>query len=376
MKSESILFVLLKPLDQVFQNPDGDGYDTIVVDLLDFCDYYLVHRNTRCVRVGTDERSYKHSVLDPHAQAQVHIALLLISRLGDEATATEGNKEKSVGEQAIVTLVPVDQRIVTPVVSVEEAKAMWKLFQELKGAILTPSDYVTLRMKRRDGSFTEKDMIIKSGWRKLATAFGLTDEILVDERWVDPDDPKHIVWRVRVRISAPRTGRFTEAVGSASSREREFAHMEHDLRAQAHTRAKSRGISDLIGGGEDVGDDVIDQPDVENKPAGAPKGATGTASGPRKQQVSEQRPGPQSGSGTRSGPVGGSASSSPPTQPQEQPKSARYSEAYGADCPKCKKPLILSHAENGNTYVRCENCGVIEKDKVPPKKTVEQSTMG
>lgn len=291
-------------------------------------------------------------------------------------TATEGNKERGIGEQAIVTLVPVDQRIVVPVVSVEEAKAAWKLFQELKGAILTPSDYVTLRMKRRDGSFTEKDMIIKSGWRKLATAFGLTDEILLDERWVDPDDPKHIVWRVKVRISAPRTGRFTEAVGSASSREREFAHMEHDLRAQAHTRAKSHGISDLIGGGEDVGDDVIDQPDVEAKPAGAPKGVMGTASGPRKQQGTDTRSGPQSGGGTRSGSGEGSASSSPPAQPQEQPKPARYSEPYGADCPKCKKPLILSHAENGATYVRCENCGVIEKNKVPPKKTVEQSTMG
>jgi len=283
-------------------------------------------------------------------------------------TATEGSKEKSVGEQAIVTLVPVDQRIVAPVVSVEEAKAAWELFQKLKGAVLTPSDFVTLRMKRRDGSFTEKDMIVKSGWRKLATMFDLTDEILVEERWVDPDDSKHIVWRVRVRITARRTGRFTEAVGSASSREREFAHMEHDLRAQAHTRAKSRGISDLIGGGEDVGDDVIDQPDVEAKPAGAPKGVSGTASGPRKQQGPEQRSASQSSSDTKSGPVGGSASGSP-AQPQEQPKPARYSEAYGADCPKCKKPLILSHAESGATYVRCENCGVIEKDKVPARKT-------
>lgn len=293
-------------------------------------------------------------------------------------TASDGIKEKGDGSQAIVTVIPVDQRIVAPVVSIEEAKAAWEQFQKLKSAILTSSDFVTLRMRRRDGSYTSKDMIIKSGWRKLATVFGLTDEILNEERWVDPDDSKHIVWRVRVRISAPRTARFTEAVGSASSREREFAHMEHDLRAQAHTRAKSRGISDLIGGGEDVGDDVMDQPDVETQPtkpqqaakpqpAGAPKGVSGTASGPRKQQSNV----PNSGS------VGGSAPSSSNTPRQEQPRPAIFSELYGADCPKCKIPLLLKHRESGQSHVVCENCGPIEPDKIPPKKSAAgQSTMG
>jgi hypothetical protein len=39
-------------------------------------------------------------------------------------------------------------------------------------------------------------------------------------------------------------------VGACASNERRFAHLDHDVRATAHTRGKNRAIADLVGGGE------------------------------------------------------------------------------------------------------------------------------
>ena len=52
-----------------------------------------------------------------------------------------------------------------------------------------------------------------------------------------------------VKVSA-QNGRFAFGVGACASNERNFSHVEHDTRSTAHTRAKNRAVSDLIGGGE------------------------------------------------------------------------------------------------------------------------------
>jgi hypothetical protein len=57
------------------------------------------------------------------------------------------------------------------------------------------------------------------------------------------------VYEITIKAIAPN-GRFSFGVGSCSSNERKFTHQEHNVRSTAHTRAKNRAISDLVGGGE------------------------------------------------------------------------------------------------------------------------------
>ena len=128
--------------------------------------------------------------------------------------------------------------IVKPIVKTNDAIKDLKSFEELKANLLSESDYQAI---------SGKNFIKKSGWRKLALVFNISDQIVESSKNVREDGS--FTWTFRVRASAPN-GRFTEAVASCDSRERKFAHVEHDVFATAHTRCKSRAISDLIGAGE------------------------------------------------------------------------------------------------------------------------------
>ena len=153
------------------------------------------------------------------------------------------------------------EKPLVPVASTEDLVRAMRSFEELKGKLLTAIDYYN-----PDG---RGDRIRKSGWRKLALAFGISDE-LIDERCErDPTDPDHVVWHVHVRCYA-RGGRTVEGVGSASSRERKYAHMEHDLHALAHTRAKSRAIADMLGSSDMIAEEA-EEPDHPSPPPKAPQ---------------------------------------------------------------------------------------------------------
>jgi len=128
--------------------------------------------------------------------------------------------------------------IVKPMVKTKDALSEMKAFEEMKSKLLAESDYQNI---------SGKNFIKKSGWRKLALVFNISDQIIENTKMEQPDGS--FAWFFRVRASAPN-GRFTEAVGSCDSKERRFAHAEHDVYATAHTRSKSRAISDLIGAGE------------------------------------------------------------------------------------------------------------------------------
>lgn len=131
----------------------------------------------------------------------------------------------------------------------EVAAARMRLFEGLKMSLLTDSDIQTIKTK--DGK--ERSFIKRSGFRKLALAFNISDEIISKEQNVVsvPDDkgPPYTIWTVTVKATASN-GRSSLGLGSCSSRERAFAHPDHDILATAHTRAKNRAISDLIGSGE------------------------------------------------------------------------------------------------------------------------------
>lgn len=132
-------------------------------------------------------------------------------------------------------LVPVAP--VQPLVSPEQAAQHWKLFLDLKKKLLDEHDYQMIADKR---------VICKSGFRKFSLVFNLTDRILESEK-VEREDGS-FYWRIVVEVEAPN-GRTCSGVGICDSRERSFAHVEHDVYATCHTRAKNRGVSDMVAGG-------------------------------------------------------------------------------------------------------------------------------
>jgi hypothetical protein len=58
------------------------------------------------------------------------------------------------------------------------------------------------------------------------------------------------LWRIEVETYHRGSGRSMTAVAVCPSKERKFAHPEHDVFAVCHTRAVNRAISDLVGLGE------------------------------------------------------------------------------------------------------------------------------
>ena len=88
-------------------------------------------------------------------------------------------------ETAIVTKDEglINSAIVQPMVSAEQAKKAWVAYQELKKAFLDPNiDYQVINVFVRGKGMIKKPFIKKSGWRKLATAFNLSVEIIKEER--------------------------------------------------------------------------------------------------------------------------------------------------------------------------------------------------
>ena len=143
--------------------------------------------------------------------------------------------------------------IVRPILKTKDALSELEDFETMKSRLLVTSDYQKI---------SGKNFIKKSGWRKLALVFNISDQVMESSKTVRADGS--FVWSFRVRAVAPN-GRFTEAVASCDSRERKYAHIEHDVQATAQTRAKSRAISDLIGAGEVSAEEIVSDPNPSSK---------------------------------------------------------------------------------------------------------------
>jgi hypothetical protein len=165
----------------------------------------------------------------------------------------DSNNGKKITEVALAVKTPV----VLPAVTTEEAKTLWKRYQGLKEALIDTNDEVMIKGNR---------YLKKSYWRKVATFFNLTDEIISADKELLPGGA--FVWRVVAKVTAPN-GRSAVGIGACSSKERAFAHLDHDVEATAHTRAKNRAISDLVGGGEvsaeEINAEVVEKEAEENK---------------------------------------------------------------------------------------------------------------
>jgi len=126
--------------------------------------------------------------------------------------------------------------------SIEKTLEALKRFEEFKRRVLTEDDYVTMTIRNE-----KRKYIKKSGWLKYALACSISLEKREEREEIKDDGTR--VYHYTYRAIAP-SGRFADAVGSASSEERDFAHEVHDVRALAQTRAMERAISNLVGGGE------------------------------------------------------------------------------------------------------------------------------
>lgn len=160
-------------------------------------------------------------------------------------------------------LVQAEQPNVLQVVDVDSAVAFWHNYQELTEKLLDPSDYHI----KGNTKFKKK-----SAWRKYATAFNISTEII--EKELTRDEKGRIVTaEYTVRATLPN-GRSEEGTGFCSIWDKSHEHdkynnytgqlsckgpcdgrkhydkPEHDIPSTAHTRAKNRAISDLIGAGE------------------------------------------------------------------------------------------------------------------------------
>jgi len=162
-------------------------------------------------------------------------------------------EEKLPETKQILPITEMDR----PLVTVDEAKKMWKQYQDLINALMKIEDVVEI-----EGKLTIK----KSGLNKVARFFGYSCEIIrakkeekegIQNVWKYRKDGKKylayqgrpFVWKVWAKAIAP-TGRFRVAGAACSSTERNFNNIEHDVLATAETRAKKRAIWELAGMGE------------------------------------------------------------------------------------------------------------------------------
>lgn len=148
------------------------------------------------------------------------------------------------------------------IVDVESAKAFMDNYQELVEALLDDGDYQKIQ-----GKNAKK----KSAWRKLATAFNISDDIVHHEETRD-ETGQIVSAKFFVKATLPN-GRSSIGIGECSIYGKirykatakfpadkdtpsnfelrgRYSDAEHDVPATAHTRAKSRAIADLIGAGE------------------------------------------------------------------------------------------------------------------------------
>lgn len=184
--------------------------------------------------------------------------------------------------------------IVLPAVDTEGAVAAWNAYVALCKAVIGPEDI----QKTWDGDFRKK-----SAFRKLARFYDLTDKV-VDSEIQRDDRGRPIFAAFTVRATAPN-GREAEGYHECHLSERccpaafeedcyradkpnhhcckpgctGWPHWSHpgDIPATAHTRAKNRAISDLIGAGEvsaeEVGDIGSEKDEAVPAPAqDAPRG--------------------------------------------------------------------------------------------------------
>jgi hypothetical protein len=151
--------------------------------------------------------------------------------------------------------------VVMPAVTPAEAKKIWNEYEKMKLAVLDPKNDIQ--------KIQGRDFKKKGYWRKLATFFNLSIEV-VEERAEEIKNNEgqvvNKVWHFVVRATAPN-GRSVIGSGSCDMLEKGTRNTYHNTRSTAETRAYNRAVSNLVGGGEvsaeEVGKDYIEVTEEE-----------------------------------------------------------------------------------------------------------------
>ena len=130
--------------------------------------------------------------------------------------------------------------LIQPADDIEKVADLYEKYDEIKSRIISDEDKQTINTKHGKETFTTK-----SGWRKIATAFSISDKIANKER--EELENGGVKWTVEVVAQAPN-GRKSHGIAMCSSDEYSYDKKEHDILATAHTRAKNRAVSDFLGG--------------------------------------------------------------------------------------------------------------------------------
>jgi hypothetical protein len=106
----------------------------------------------------------------------------------------------------------------------------------------------------------------KMYWRAIARAFGLSLELLKEEKIEDGADWGYVV----TYRACAAAGAFADGDGSCFASEKRSGNDSiHNVRSHAHTRAKNRAISDLVGFGE-VSAEEMPHDGAQYAPSGRP----------------------------------------------------------------------------------------------------------
>lgn len=179
-------------------------------------------------------------------------------KLGEEKIVARGIEtpegkeivvQTAIIEKEVAAIVPGNS-LVLPVTTPEEAKKTMELYQNTLDALVDDRDWQKVG--------TEK-FLKKSGVRKLAVAFNLSEEI-IDLKEERDTEGRIITAFASVRITAPN-GRTTVGTGTCSIYDKKtgrdgFTHAEHDVRATAITRATNRAILNMVGMGKVSAEEV------------------------------------------------------------------------------------------------------------------------
>lgn len=154
---------------------------------------------------------------------------------------------------AALEIRPPSREVLMPL-DAEQVVAGMAAYQELLPRLLTPADYQDAGRGKR--------FVKKSGLRKISRAFNLSTLIVACEIERDADGAPQRASAI-VRAVAPN-GQACDGDGYCDAAEERFSgprgnrtKLEHDLRASATTRAKSRAIADLIGMGDAEDGDTL-----------------------------------------------------------------------------------------------------------------------
>ena len=166
-----------------------------------------------------------------------------------------------------------------PLASVQEIKNASEKYQEFIKALLTAQDLVEIEtLDKKTGKKEKKIVAKKSGFGKIARFWGVSTEILrsfteekdvLKDKWgfnkaagksylISKKGDKYLLAKAWAKAILPN-GQFAVRGAAVSENERAFAHLEHDLLATAETRAVKRAVEAVVGMGEILAEEDMNE---------------------------------------------------------------------------------------------------------------------